>query len=115
MRGREKYHHARIPPSTHAHPPSHIHTLQACNAIGLLVIYVGFTGHTWAELAPTYLTEAFDRNAERVIKKYPELDTTEPNPKSAHPLALQAPPTCPTHAFSFLPFLTILSLLHTHT
>ena len=63
-------------------------TLQACNAIGLLVIYVGFTGHTWAELAPAYLGEAFDRNAQRVIKKYPELDSTEPNPRSVPPLAL---------------------------
>lgn len=56
-------------------------TMEACNAIGLLVIYVGFTGHTWAELAPAYLGEAFDRNAQRVIKKYPELDSTEPNPR----------------------------------
>jgi len=50
-------------------------------SIGLLVIFITFTGQTWDDLAPSYLAEGFDRNVRRIVRRYPELNTSEPEPK----------------------------------
>ncbi|XP_064385052.1 uncharacterized protein LOC135333952 isoform X2 [Halichondria panicea] len=50
-------------------------------ALGHLVVLLGVTGGTWEELASTYLSESQDRNARRIIKKYPELNISQPDQK----------------------------------
>ena len=58
-------------------PPSPQHT----PSIGLLVVFLSFTGQPWEELCPGYLQESMARNVRRIVQKQPELDTAEPDPK----------------------------------
>ena len=48
--------------------------------IGALLVNISFTGQKWAELMDSYMNDLMDRNVRRIVKKFPELDTTEPNP-----------------------------------
>ena len=63
-------------------PLAHTH-IQYTASIGLLVIFITFTGQTWDDLAPSYLAEGFDRNVRRIVRRYPELNTSEPEQKYA--------------------------------
>ena len=62
------------------HQPVDVHT-QHTPAIGHLVVFLSFSDHEWSDLASAYLAEGFDRNVRRIIKTYPELATSELNPK----------------------------------
>jgi len=48
---------------------------QVTSAIGHMVVFLNITDSTWQVLAPAYLSESMDRNARRIIRKYPELST----------------------------------------
>jgi hypothetical protein len=45
------------------------------------VILATFTGVLWAELAPPYLSEGFDRQVRRIVGEHCDLNTSKPNEK----------------------------------
>lgn len=47
---------------------------------GLLLIYITFTGQKWTDLMESFMMENFDRNVKHIIKQFPDLNTTQPNP-----------------------------------
>ena len=56
-------------------------SFQHTPAIGHIVILASFTGMLWAELAPSYLAEGFDRQVSRIVQRHPELNTSQPDAK----------------------------------
>ena len=55
--------------------------MQHTKAIGHIVILATFAGVLWAELSSSYLAEGFDRQVQRIVQIYPELNTSEPDAK----------------------------------
>ena len=51
--------------------------LKNCTILGALLTYITVTGQKWSQLMDAYMHDLMDRNARRVIKAFPELNTTE--------------------------------------
>lgn len=53
--------------------------LQNCAVVGTLLTHITLTGQKWSQLMDAYMLDIMDRNARRIVKEFPELNTTEPN------------------------------------
>ena len=49
--------------------------------MGVLLTYLTVTGQKWSQLIDAYMYDLMDRNVRRIIKEFPELNTTEPSEK----------------------------------
>ena len=67
-----------LSPHTHTRCCTH---LQHTPAIGHIVILATFTEVLWVELAPSYLSEGFDRQVRRIVGEHCDLNTSKPKAK----------------------------------
>ena len=45
----------------------------------MLIIYLTFTELGWNDLMESFVVESLERNVKHIVKRFPELDTSEPN------------------------------------